>query len=66
MPVEEYKLKLMEVGKKQKELHRGLIEMADEFMKNAFEKNPNEISLDDVLRFAKGKPLKPILHPCGF
>lgn len=66
LPANEYKLKLDEIGMKQKKLHKELIDMAEEFMKNTFGKNPNEISLDDVIRYAQGKPIKSITRPCGF
>lgn len=66
LPADEYRLKLAKVGKKQKQLHQELNDMANEFMKNTFGKNPNGISFEDVLRFAQGKPIKYNPRPCGF
>lgn len=63
---EEYRKQLNTLGKPHKEIRKQLVEMSDKFMKETFGKNPNEISFDDVIRYAKGKPIKYNQRPCGF
>lgn len=63
---EEYRKLLNTLGKPHKEIWKQLVEMSDKFMKETFGKNPNEISFDDVIRYAKGKPIKYNQRPCGF
>ena len=51
LPVDEYRLKLAEVGKKQKQIHKEMGVLSEKFMKDTFGKNPNSISLKDVLKY---------------
>ena len=35
-----------------------LYELSDKFLKKTFGMNPNEITVDDIIRFAEGKPIR--------